>query len=197
MRIHQFLQVDAFTDQPLYGNPCAVLFETDNIEEDKLLAIAKEMNLSETAFVRHSDIADFAVRYFTPAEEIPLAGHPTIATAHALVDTGRVKLIDTLSSIKLEMRVGIIQVDIHSREGEPRVYTMRQQTPKFLSIYDPEEVMPIFGLSVGDLLQNNYIQTVSTGTPQLMIPVQGLDVLRRIEININAYADLRTRGDFF
>jgi trans-2,3-dihydro-3-hydroxyanthranilate isomerase len=69
----QFMQVDAFTEQALGGNPCAILFETEQINSKTMLAIAKEMNLSETAFVRKSDQADFAVRFFTPAEEIPLA----------------------------------------------------------------------------------------------------------------------------
>ena len=89
MSKYPFLQVDAFTDTPLGGNPCAVVFDTDGMSDATMLAIAKEMNLSETAFVRNSAIADFGVRYFTPAEEIPLAGHPTIATSFALVDLGR------------------------------------------------------------------------------------------------------------
>jgi len=72
-----------------------------------MLAIAREMNLSETSFVRRSDIADFGVRYFTPAEEIPLAGHPTIATAFALVDSGRLQLTGDLTTITLELQVGL------------------------------------------------------------------------------------------
>jgi PhzF family phenazine biosynthesis protein len=74
------MQVDAFTDRPLKGNPCAIVFDADSLDDATMLAIAREMNLSETAFVLRSDIADVRARYFTPAEEIPLAGHPTIAT---------------------------------------------------------------------------------------------------------------------
>lgn len=73
-------QVDAFTDRPLAGNACAVGFEADQLNDDEMQAIAVEMNLPETSFVRQSSEADFGVRYFTPAEEIPMAGHPTIAT---------------------------------------------------------------------------------------------------------------------
>ena len=72
MRKYPFMQVDAFTDRPLGGNPCAILFDTDNMSEDTMLRVAKEMNLSETSFVSESNKADFKVRYFTPAEEIPL-----------------------------------------------------------------------------------------------------------------------------
>src|SRR5882672_706023 len=78
--------VDAFTDRPLAGNPCAVVFDADGLDDATMLAIAGEMHLSETAFVRRSAVADFGARYFTPAEEIPLAGHPTIATVFAMVE---------------------------------------------------------------------------------------------------------------
>jgi trans-2,3-dihydro-3-hydroxyanthranilate isomerase len=74
---------------------------------------------------------------------------------------------------------------------------MQQMAPEFLSIYRPEEVLPIFGLSGADLLQISPIQTVSTGTPQLMIPVRDLDVLRKVVLDVKAYKNLRTRGDFF
>ena len=72
-----------------------------------MLAIAREMNLSETAFVRRSAIADFGARYFTPAEEIPLAGHPTIATTYALIDTGRLKLNSDFTTITLDLSMAV------------------------------------------------------------------------------------------
>ena len=84
MRRYQMMQVDAFSETPFGGNSCAVVFDTDDLDGETMLAIAREMNLAETAFVRRSTVADFGVRYFTPREEIPLAGHPTLATAFAL-----------------------------------------------------------------------------------------------------------------
>ena len=91
MPSYPFMQVDAFTTTPLQGNPCAIVFDADDLSDDMRLAIAREMNLSETSFVVRSDVADFGARYFTPAEEIPLAGHPTIATVFALIDAGRLR----------------------------------------------------------------------------------------------------------
>src|SRR5512147_2837946 len=108
MSVHPFMQVDAFTTTPLGGNPCAIIFNADDVDDATRLAIAREMNLSETSFVVRSDIADFGARYFTPAEEIPLAGHPTIATVCALIDSGRLKLTGNLTTISLELRVGLI-----------------------------------------------------------------------------------------
>ncbi|MBC8333363.1 MAG: PhzF family phenazine biosynthesis protein [Anaerolineae bacterium] len=194
---YELLQVDAFTDTPLGGNPCAVVFDTDELDSATMLAIAREMNLSETAFVRRSEIADFGVRYFTPAEEIPLAGHPTLATARALVDTGRLALREPVTHLTLELNVGPIDVAIHARDGEIHNIVMSQKKPQFLAIHDPVEVMPIFGLSPKDALPGVPIQTVSTGTPQLMIAVRDLEVLRRIRLDVAAYSDYRARADFF
>ena len=140
-----FMQVDAFTDRPLGGNPCAILFDTDEMDSETMLAVAREMNLSETAFVRNSQVADFGARYFTPAEEIPLAGHPTIATTFALVESGRLKITDGHSRITLELQAGTIPVDIFTDEGKIQHIVMSQQKPRFLSVYPPEIVMEVFG----------------------------------------------------
>jgi trans-2,3-dihydro-3-hydroxyanthranilate isomerase len=189
--------VDAFTDKALGGNPCAIVFDADDLNNTMRQAIAKEMNLSETAFVIKPSGADFGARYFTPAEEIPLAGHPTIATVFALVDSGRLKLTGGHTTISLELKVGPIRVDIEAAQGKVEQIVMSQKKPQFLRTYTPEEVMPVFGLKAEDALPNVPIQTVSTGTPQIMIAVRDLDVLRRIQMNNAAYAELREKGDFF
>ena len=196
MPVYPFMQVDAFTDHPLGGNPCAILFEADDLTDETMQAIAREMNLSETAFVRRSQAADFGVRYFTPAEEIPLAGHPTIATTFALVDSGRLALTGDHTKITLELQVGPIPVEIEARDGVIQHIVMTQKKPQFLATYPPEEILPVFGLSPDEALPYP-IQTVSTGTPQLMIPVRGLESLQKIQINLAAYQALRARGDFF
>jgi len=153
--------------------------------------------LSETAFVVRSDVADFGARYFTPAEEIPLAGHPTISTVFALIDSGRLKLTGDLTTISLELRVGPIRVDIEARQAAVKNIVMYQKKPQFLRTYTPEEVMPVFGLTAEDVLPGAPLQTVSTGTPQLMIPVRDLEALRRSSLNPALYVALRARADFF
>jgi trans-2,3-dihydro-3-hydroxyanthranilate isomerase len=197
MPVYPFMQVDAFTDRPLAGNPCAVLFDSDDLDDETMLAIAGEMNLSETAFVRRSTVADFGVRYFTPAEEIPLAGHPTLATTVALVDSGRLTLTGDHTTITLELQVGPIPVEIHSSQGQVRQVVMWQKKPRFLATYRPPQILPVFGLSADDVLPDAPIQTVSTGTPQLMVPLRDLEVLRRAQMDIAAYVELRAGADFF
>ena len=197
MSTYSLLQIDAFTTQPLQGNPCAVVFDADPLDADTMLAIAREMNLSETAFVLQSDKADFRARYFTPAEEIPLAGHPTIATVYGLVETGRLKLTTDHQTITLELKAGVIPVEIFSELGKVQRIVMSQKKPVFMQTYAPETIMPVFGLRPEDALPGVPIQTVSTGTPQLMIPVRNQDVLRRIVVDFPAYSELRQKSDFF
>ena len=197
MTTYPFMQVDAFADRPLSGNPCAILFDTDDLDAATMLAVAREMNLSETSFVRESAVADFGARYFTPAEEIPMAGHPTIATTFALIDSERLRLTADHTTITLELPVGPIRVDIYASAGRVDRIVMTQKKPRFLSIHDPAVVMPLFGLTAVDAFSHVPVQTVSTGTPQLMIAVRDLDVLRRIQMDVPAYAAYRQRSDFF
>jgi trans-2,3-dihydro-3-hydroxyanthranilate isomerase len=197
MPTYPFMQVDAFTDRPLGGNPCAIVFDADDLTPEAMQAVAREMNLSETAFVRRSAVADFGVRYFTPAEEIPLAGHPTIATAFALVETGRLRLTGERTRLTLELQVGPIPVEVHSRAGGVTQVVMTQQRPRFLNTYDAGDVLPRFGLDAGDALPGVPIQTVSTGTPQLMVPLRDHGALRRALVDLAAYPAFRAAGDFF
>ncbi len=207
-RTFPFLTVDAFTTQPLSGNACAVVFDADDLDANTMLAVARDLNMSETSFVlRPSDPskADFRARYFTPGEEIPLAGHPTIATGFALVDTGRLKLRADRdrTTIALELNVGPIRVDIthaatSDRSGVAEV-AMYQKPPEFRAEYPAEVAAPIFGLTTSDLLPNVPVQTVSTGTPQLMMAVRDHDVLRRAVLDVAAYDRLRRESgnEFF
>ncbi len=197
MAIYPFMQVDAFTTQRLGGNPCAILFDADNLDDDAMLAIAREMNLSETSFVTKSDKADFGARYFTPGGEIPLAGHPTIATVHALVESGRLSLSGKQSKITLELQAGLIPVEIIAKQGKTQHIVMTQNKPHFMAQYKPSQVMQVFGLTEEDLLRNSNIQTVSTGTPQLMVPLRNLDTLKRIKLDMPGFKDFHAQGDFF
>jgi len=194
---YKLYQVDAFTTSPLGGNPCAVLFDCADLSDETMLAIAKEMNLSETAFVWRKLDGYFRARYFTPAEEIPLAGHPTIATIYALVDSGRLSLPGDYLKLPLELRDGPVDVEIFAIKGVVDRIVMSQRKPQFLSTHQPSDVMPAFGLDESDLLPGAPIQTVSTGTPQLMIPLKGHDALRKAILDAEKYTDLRRKSDFF
>jgi PhzF family phenazine biosynthesis protein len=85
-------QVDAFTDKPFKGNPAGVMIVTEEISPEWMQNVALEMNLSETAFVFPKG-NEFQIRYFTPAKEVPLCGHATLASAHIVYELG-LKAVD-------------------------------------------------------------------------------------------------------
>lgn len=89
-RVVQFKQVDVFTSVPFKGNPLAVIFDADGLSTERMQEIARWTNLSETAFLLPPTDAraDYRVRIFTTAVELPFAGHPTLGSAHALIDAG-------------------------------------------------------------------------------------------------------------
>ncbi|MDM8519154.1 PhzF family phenazine biosynthesis protein [Anaerolineales bacterium HSG6] len=197
MKTLPMMQVDAFTSKAYGGNPCAVIFEADELSTEAMQTIAREMNLSETAFVLRSGVADVRARYFTPAFEIPLAGHPTIATIYALLKTGRLPVPTDQFTIQLQLEAGIIPIEVSEAKSERSLVTMSQKTPQFLQRYDPDMIMPIFGLTSADLLSGATIQTVSTGTPQLMVPLQSLESLKRVRFNVSRYEAIHADCDFF
>ena len=96
-----------------------------------MMKIAHEMGLSETAFVFPSDVADFKLRFFSAIEEVPLAGHPTIATVHSLIETGLIPKNESTIRVSLELTAGIINVDIDDALLAHPLIHMHQLEPKF------------------------------------------------------------------
>ncbi len=85
-----FRQVDVFTQVPFQGNPVAVVMDASGLATEEMQRIARWTNLSETTFVLPSEVADYRLRIFTPRNELPFAGHPTVGSAHALIEAGAV-----------------------------------------------------------------------------------------------------------
>ena len=195
-----FLLVDTFTETPLAGNPCAVVLDADALTDAQMQRLAQEFNQSETAFVRGSSKAGFSVRFFTPAEEIPLAGHPTIATVAALLHTGRLALSGDAITLNLKLKEGPIRVDVQAPTAKnplPQI-RMTQRKPAFGAVHEPDVVAPLFGLTVDDVYSGSLIQTVSTGTPMLMLLVRDHAALRRAHVpDFGALARYRATSDFF
>ena len=198
-----FLLIDAFTTQPLRGNPCAVVLDADALTPETRQRLAREFNQSETAFVDQAAAgsAEFTVRFFTPAEEIPLAGHPTIATVAALLHAGRVALPAAGGPLVLTLNLlhGPIRVDVvPGAPGQPPLIWMTQRRPVFGAVHAPEAVLPLFGLRPDDLLPGAPIQTVSTGTPQLMVLLRDHAALRRAHVaDAAGLGRYRAASDFF
>jgi PhzF family phenazine biosynthesis protein len=116
-RIHHYKVVDVFSNKPLAGNPVAVVFDADRLSVETMQAIAGWTNLSETTFVLTPTIpaADYRLRIFTPRSELPFAGHPTLGSAHAVLEAGQARL---RGDNRLVQQCNIGLVELTAEEGE-------------------------------------------------------------------------------
>ena len=116
-----FKQVDVFTQKPFLGNPVAVVLGADRLSSADMQRVAAWTNLSETTFVLPpSSGADYKLRIFTAKQELPFAGHPTIGSAHAVLESGIVKPSER--RLRQECLAGIIQLDIETIAGDNRIF---------------------------------------------------------------------------
>jgi trans-2,3-dihydro-3-hydroxyanthranilate isomerase len=192
------VQLDVFSSRPLEGNSLAVFLDARGLSDDEMQAVAREMNLSETTFIfpREPEVErerGIRVRIFTVAEELPFAGHPTLGTAFALRGTTGV------SEVQLELNVGKVPVRFTDVPKEPVFGEMTQPSPKFGLTHDREAVVRAAGLRDGDVDPSLPVQTVSTGVPFTIVPLRGLDTIRRLNVDQKGAAQYleKTGGKFF
>src|SRR5947209_17037710 len=125
--------VDVFTNQPFGGNQLAVFPDARGLAPETMQALAKELNLSESAFVLPAQDAasDYRVRFFTPAVELPMAGHPTVGTAFVLAYEGMIQLDSPETTITFEEGVGAVPVTLSTREGQLHLIRFGSRFPRF------------------------------------------------------------------
>jgi trans-2,3-dihydro-3-hydroxyanthranilate isomerase len=183
LRRFPFVQLDVFSSHPFEGNSLAVFPDGRGLSDPLMQALAREMNLSETTFVLPRDPSiereqGVRVRIFTVQEELPFAGHPTLGTAFALRgSTGA-------GEVALELNVGRVPIRFEEKPGQPAFGEMTQVEPKFGLIHDRETVVRAAGLRDGEIDPSLPVQTVSTGLPFTIVPLRGLDVMRRLQVNL-------------
>ena len=206
------VQVDVFTSVPLEGNQLAVFTDASGLTDAEMQSLAREMNFSESTFVFPRDAATehergVRVRIFTPQEELPFAGHPTLGTAMVLRnDALRANVKcgshtppgSDVDQIVLDLNVGKIPVRFSIRDGLP-FGVMTQRDPEFGIIHDREAVARAARLQPTDIADDVPIQTVSTGNASVMVPVKSLAVLEKLApswAEMSPYLE-RTRSRFF
>jgi trans-2,3-dihydro-3-hydroxyanthranilate isomerase len=189
----RFIQVDVFTASPFGGNPLAVFPDAEGLTTEEMQRLAREMNLSETTFVLPAEApeADFKVRIFTPAAELPFAGHPVVGTHWVLAYLGRVALEEPVTRVRFELGVGVLPADLHVVDGEVERVVMTQDRPVFRAVLgDVADLAAGLGLPAEAITATGLpVQVVSTGIPQMMVPVRSLaDVedLAADELNVAA-----------
>jgi trans-2,3-dihydro-3-hydroxyanthranilate isomerase len=174
-----FYQVDVFTDHIFGGNPLAVFPQSQCLQEEYLQKIAREMNLSETTFVYPSSMeeADFDVRIFTPTQELPFAGHPTLGTAYILREKGYIT--PNHRPIRLNFKVGVITV----WQENGKNFMLHPPAKTLHTLDRSEKIAQSLGLNVSLLDEMAPIQVVSTGLPALIVPVKTLQAMQDIVVN--------------
>lgn len=171
-----FRLVDVFTPRPLGGNQLCVVPDPGELGDAEMQAIAKEIGFSETTFVTEAAGDRYAMRIFTPGQELPFAGHPTLGTAFVLVSEGRVSTPATQVIAAGEIPV---EVDVEANTAR-----MTQLPAEFGPIFpDRELIASAIGLTVAELDPRRPVRTVSTGLPTTIVPVRDLDTLRRATRN--------------
>ena len=193
-RHYALVQVDVFTRTPLAGNPLAVLPDARGLSDAEMQAIAREMNLSETTFVLpdEGDGADYRVRIFTPGSELPFAGHPTIGTAHALLEGGFVERSGDAFTLTQRTLAGTQTIDVEPLEGG-RVYTMTQPTPQFSPGPPVARIAEVLRVKPEAIVADPL--TVSVGVAWHVAALANLDVVRDLEPNMDAIARLERETD--
>lgn len=180
MTTHRFYQLDVFATEPLAGNPLAVFPESAGLDAHAMQRLAREMNLSETTFVGPASAATRRVRFFTPAAEIPLAGHPTIGTWWCLAELGLLDLpTDGEAEVTQETGRGILPVRIRTAGGRPVHVEMQQALPEYgATVADVHALSRALG-GGSDLVPPDPVpEVISTALPQLMIPTASLQALQ-------------------
>ena len=190
---HRFFTLDVFTTTRFQGNPVAVITDGDGLSRDQMLAIAREMNLSETVFVQKptEDRALARLRIFTTKEELKLAGHPVIGTWFLLAELGVVPAQEGGVHVLQQTGAGILPVEIRFKDGRPQRVTMTQKEASFKSSkIDKKKLAAALGLAHKDLHPELPLEFISTGIFNLMVPLRNRAALSKIQMNIVEMARL-------
>jgi PhzF family phenazine biosynthesis protein len=169
MPTYSYRIVNVFADSPLSGNPLAVFEDARDMDDATMQALALQFNLSETTFILPSRVATKQVRIFTPAGELPFAGHPTLGTAHvvrSLLGTGDRVSLQMLKTIKRVEAAG----DVWTFHADPP----RSRPPTASN----EELATMIGVAKTDLADARPLW-VDTGIEQLVVPLGSFDAVNR------------------
>lgn len=175
-KLHYHL-LDVFTDKKFGGNQLAVFLEGQTVPETLMQTIARELNLSETVFVLPPEDSKnhFKLRIFTPLQEVPIAGHPTVGTTFLLYQEKKLPAGDA----RLEEGVGVIPVSI----DETGVVKMTQPIPKFGPVFDDRRMIAdLLSLEVSELHPEYPIEAVSAGVPFVYIVLKNLAAVQKAKL---------------
>jgi len=191
MDTRRALLVDAFTAEPLSGNAAGVVPDANDLSEGQMQSIARELAVSETAFILPSGPADRQLRYFTPRQEVDLCGHATVAAHAHLRESGAIDA----GTHTVETNVGVLDVDV---ESDGTVW-MTQDGPRIERVdVDYDRLASALGIdpaAMQDVGADAPVAVASTGLPFLIVPVNFLEHLGAADPDFAAVAALADEYD--
>ncbi len=184
-----FYIVDVFAKEKYTGNQLAVIRDASGFSDIEMQQIAKEMNYSETTFILSEEKRNdgYDVRIFTPKEEVPFAGHPTLGTAYVIQHE---VIKESNETVILNLKVGQIPVTINYSKERADILWMKQVPPTFGKVFNTEQISEVLDLDKEDIDERFPTQEVSTGLPFIIVPLKTLDALKQAKINRDKYFEL-------
>ena len=190
MRSRPIYKVDAFTRQPLQGNPAGVVPFGRGLSDEEMVAVARELNFTETAFVMPSRAADLKLRFYTPTQEVPFCGHALVASLALLRELGEVPVKADHARVRVETSAGTVSVEIVRDEEGFRI-DMTQVPPAFRPFAeDVDHLLDVLGASSDDLREDLPVELAFTGLWHLLVPLTSLDALDGLLPDLRALAAL-------
>lgn len=189
MKDLKFYIVDVFAEERYAGNQLAVFRDAGDLTDSRMQKLAKEMNYSETTFIlsEEPNQGGYDVRIFTPDAEVPFAGHPTLGTAYIIA---RELIGKPVGEVRLNLKVGQIPVTFTYEGDTPGALWMRQRPPVAGKVVDTDVMAAVLSIDAGDIDMRFPAQEFSTGLPFLVVPLSGLDALKKIRIDSGRLARL-------
>lgn len=184
--MNRFYIVDVFAERRYGGNQLAVFLLDEPLSATEMQAMAREIGFSESTFVTPASGEDgsFAVRIFTPAREIPFAGHPTLGTAYVIRAAG----LTAEDTVVLAMTAG--KIPVRRDPAAEAILWMAHPQPEFGATLAKARLADLLGLSRDDIATEWPAEEVSTGLAHIIVPLVSLDALRRAKVDRAAYFDL-------
>ena len=192
MKYHYYT-CDVFTQTRFGGNPLAVLPNADGLSDHQMQQITREFNYSETAFVFPPEIGHTRkVRIFTPAREVPFAGHPNVGTAFVLATIGELGDVRSLSEITFEEKAGLVPISLRTLNGKVTACELRAPEPvSFGQTVSASLIASALSLAQEDILTGAHEpQVVSVGLPFVVTELANRSALERCRANTEGFANI-------
>jgi PhzF family phenazine biosynthesis protein len=189
MTTHRFKQVDVFTSEPFRGNPVAVVFDADNFSDEQMRAIAGWTNLSETTFFQSpapGSGADYRLRIYTPRGEIAFAGHPTVGSAHAYIESGGPR--SDSNEMRMECGEGVLKLHTVGEGSEALIFT---ETPEARFTHEFTTSIDVLEQALGARVSRESPPAAFYNGPTwLYTPLESSETIAQLQPDMTALARL-------